>query len=125
MQNRQFIRELSVFLFNWNLRGFEAEGAAWKMRAVRSILQVNCQGWQFSARRRRRGSPQEVDDRRGESSQTQDVSLYFINRLPQNSKNTVNNVDVNNFKKILNKIHQTPIFKENDHNLKTVVSGVL
>ena len=40
-----------------------------------------------------------MDDRRGESSQTQDVSLYFINRLPQNSKNTVNNVDVNNFKK--------------------------
>ena len=99
MQNRQFIRELSVFLFNWNLRGFEAECAAWKMRAVRSILQVNCQGWQFSARRRRRGSPQEVDDRRGESSQTQDVSLCFINRPPQNSKNTVNNVDVNNFKK--------------------------
>ena len=66
-----------------------------------------------------------MDDRRGESSQTQDVSLYFINRLPQNSKNTVNNVDVKNFKKILNKIHQTPIFKENDHNLKTVVLGVL
>ena len=40
------------------------------MRAVRSIFQVNCQGWQFSARRRRRGSPQEVDGRRGESSQT-------------------------------------------------------
>ena len=38
-------------------------------------------------------------DRRGESSQTQDVSLYFINWPPQNSKNTVNNVDVNNFKK--------------------------
>ena len=119
MQNRQFIRELSVFLFNWNLRGFETEGAAWKLRAVRSILQVNCQGWQFSVRRCSRGSLQEVDDRRGESSQTQDVSLYFINRLPQNSKNTVNNVDVNNFKKILNKIHQTPIFKENDHNLKS------
>ena len=60
-----------------------------------------------------------MDDRRGESSQTQDVSLYFINWPPQNSKNTVNNVDVNNFKKILNKIHQTPIFKENDHNLKS------
>ena len=107
------------FLFNWNLRGFEAEGVAWKMRAVRSILQVNCQGWQFSARRCRRGSSQEVNDRRGESSHTQDVSLCFINRPPQNSKNTVNNVDVNNFKKILNKIHQTPIFKENDHNLKS------
>lgn len=40
-----------------------------------------------------------MDDRRGESSQTQDISLYFINRPPQNSKNNVNNVDVNNFKK--------------------------